>query len=112
MNARIDDKGKIFTQRVSKDAVVTVVRTTDYFVVGDIHVGHDRRLKDELDNPQARFLPITEAMVYDATGTQLLYRTSFMLLAYEQIIMVAPIEAFTEFGDAPWLNAFEQESAE
>ncbi len=112
MNARIDDKGKIFTQRVSKDTVIAVVRTTDYFIIGDVHVRPDRRLKDELDNTQSRFLPITEATVYDATGTQLLYRTSFMLIAYQQIVMVAPLEAFTEFGDAPWLGQFAQEPTE
>lgn len=111
MNARVDDKGKIFTQRVSKDTVVTVVRTTDYFIIGDVHVRPDRRLKDELDNTQSRFLPITEATVYDTSGTQLLYRTSFMLLAYQQIVMVAPIEAFTEFGGAPWLHVVDQEPA-
>ena len=111
MNARVDDKGKIFTQRVSKDTVIAVVRTADYFVIGDVHVHHDRRLKDELDNTQSRFLPVTEATVYDATGTRLLYRTSFMLLAYQQIVMIAPLEAFTELGDAPWLREIVQEPA-
>lgn len=111
MNARYDEKGKIFTQRVSKDAVVAAVRTADYFIVGDIHVRPDRRLKDELDTTQSRFLPVTEAEVYDAGGTQLLYRTSFMLVAYDQIIMVAPLEAFTEFGSAPWQHLLAQEPA-
>jgi hypothetical protein len=111
MNARFDEKGKIFTQRVSKDVVVAVIRTVDYFIIGDVHVRPDRRLKDELDNTQSRFLPVTEAIVYDATGTQLLYRTNFMLLAYDQVIMVAPLDAFTEFGNAPWQHMLAQEPA-
>lgn len=102
MHSRVDEKGKFFTQRVTKDVVRSYVRTADYIVVGNVHVRPDQRIKDELDRDTSRFLPITDAIVYEAATSRQLYQTDFLLLTYQHVVMISPIDAFGEAGNAPW----------
>jgi len=44
-----DEKGKIFTEVVTKLPVPIMMQTTTHRVLGNIHVRPDQRLKDELD---------------------------------------------------------------
>jgi hypothetical protein len=96
MDVRIDDRGKFFTPHVAKDTVRALVRTTAHMVVGQVYVRPDRRLKDELNAEAGRFLAVTGATVYDASGETMLYETSFLLVSYEHVILISPVEAFAE----------------
>ena len=96
MDLRVDDKGKYFTPRVSKESIGVAVRTTEHLIVGQVHVRPDQRLKDELNNSMDRFVAITEARVYDSNGIRLLFESDFLIVASEHVIFVSPLDAVKE----------------
>lgn len=115
MDVRIDEKGKFFTPRVAKDAMHALLHTRDANIAGYLYIRPDKRLKDEINEDTSRFLPVTDARVYAAATNELLYHTSFMLVAYEHIISITPLEAIGESQPAPWMDlqrAVEHEESE
>lgn len=94
MVTQYDDKGKIFTQVVSKDPFSVLIQTTHNFVEGAIHVRPDMRLKDEVNGLRETFLAVTEAVVFDTQKVEL-YRANFLLLNIHQIIWIIPREELT-----------------
>lgn len=105
MDVRIDEKGKFFTPRVPKDAMLALVRTTaEEAIIGYLYVRPDKRMKDEINEDQSRFLPITDARVYHAQTDAFIMHTSFLLVAYSQIVSITPIEAISGSRPAPWMN--------
>ena len=50
MTIRYDDKGKYFTDVVTKDAIRADIQTLTHRVKGDVHVRIGERIKDELDH--------------------------------------------------------------
>jgi hypothetical protein len=99
---RVDDRGKYFTPRVAKEAVVAFVRTADQLIVGSIYVRPGYRLTDELNSDLAPFLAITDAQVFRAADETLLYRTSLLMLAYQSIILIGELEALAAVRPAAW----------
>jgi len=99
---RIDDKGKYFTQRVAKDVLPAFIRTADQVIVGNIYARPDHRLKDELSEDSSRFLAVTDVRVYENGSERLLYHTALMLIAYEHIVMIGPLDAHKHIRNVPW----------
>jgi len=102
MDVRFDEKGKFFTPRVAKDTLPALIRTTDQVIVGHIYVRPEKRLKDDLNEDGSRFLPVTDARVYRAADETLLYHSSFLLVAYQHIIMLSPLDALEDIRPVPW----------
>lgn len=90
MSLEFNEKGKYFTDIISKVAVPAIIQTTLHRIEGSIHVRLDGRVKDELDQNQT-FLAVTSAKVYDLNGA-LLYEAEFMTVARAQIVWVIPSE--------------------
>lgn len=90
MVTQYDDKGKIFTQVVSKEPIEVKIMTAQHLIEGLIHVRRDVRIKDEL-NQESRFLAVTDAVVYNHQNEEL-YRCNFLILNVEHIIWVIPTE--------------------
>ena len=88
MSIEFNDKGKYFTDVISKVAVPAVIQTVIHRIEGFIHVRVDDRVKNELDRSEA-FLAVTDARVFAADGS-MLYQTSFMSVARAQIVWVIP----------------------
>lgn len=88
MTIEFDDKGKFFTDIVSKIPIPALIQTVTHRIHGNIHVTRDRRLKDELDSPE-KFLAVTDAMIY-STDEQVLFQTRFMAVQRNEIIWVIP----------------------
>ena len=86
MTVNYDEKGKIFTDIVSKEAVIVRIQTIKHFIKGEIHIRPDWRLKDELDMPEP-FLAITNASVFD-TADKLLFQTKFIAIRREQVVWI------------------------
>jgi hypothetical protein len=97
MTIEFDDKGKIFTDVVSKIAIPAVVQTTDHLIRGNVHVRRDERLKDELDRDEL-FLAMTDASVVGDDG-QTLYQTRFLAVRRTQIVWVMPAHEVEDFGE-------------
>ena len=90
MTFEYDDKGKFFTDVISKIPVSAIVQTTSHRIEGDIHIRRDERIKDELSKTE-NFLALTDAQVFDTAGN-LLYETKFIAVQREQIVWVFPKE--------------------
>lgn len=96
MSLEFNEKGKYFTDIISKVAVPAIIQTTLYRIEGCIHVRLDGRVKDELDQNQP-FLAVTGAKVYGADGA-LLHQADFMTVARAQIVWVIPSDD-TAYGE-------------
>jgi hypothetical protein len=60
--ARVDPKGKVFTERVRTQPVEVQMLTTQGFIQGFVHVNPGQRLKDMMNNHSEQFLAITNAI--------------------------------------------------
>lgn len=97
MSVDFDEKGKIFTEVVSKVEIPAIVQTTQHLIRGNVHVRRDERLKDELDRDEL-FLAITDANVMAADGT-ILYQTRFLAVRRTQIVWVLPAQGSEDLGE-------------
>jgi hypothetical protein len=88
MTIEYDEKGKFFTDVVSKVSVHVTVQTTGQRVSGNVHVRRGERLKDELDRAES-FLAITDASVLGADG-KVAFTASFLAIQRSQIVWVMP----------------------
>ena len=88
MKIRYDEKGKFFTDVISKNPVSVTVQTLTHRIHGKMHVRPDERVKDEL-NRNNKFLAVTNAVVYAANGDEL-YRSGFIAVNINQVVWVLP----------------------
>jgi len=88
MSFDYDDKGKIFTEVVSKIAVYATIQTTTHTLRGRIHVRRDQRIIDELDVHE-NFIAITDVTAMGAGG-QTLFQTPFLAVQRAHIVWVLP----------------------
>ena len=94
MTIEYDEKGKRFTDIVTKRAVYATLQTTSHVMRGYVHVRRDQRIKDELDRDEI-FLAITDVSVLTADG-QVLYQAPFLAIHRDHIIWVLPEQQKTE----------------
>lgn len=88
MTFEYDEKGKIFTDVVSKVAISATVQTTTHLIRGQLHVRRDQRIKDELDLNE-NFLALTDVSVMGPDG-QTLFQAPFLAVRRSHIIWVLP----------------------
>ena len=97
MTIEYDDKGKVFTDVVSKVAIPAVVQTTQQLIRGNIHVRRDERLKDELDRDEF-FLAMTDVSIIGADGQET-HEARFVAVRRAQIVWVMPAREAQETGE-------------
>jgi hypothetical protein len=93
MVTQFDDKGKIFTQVISKKPVAVVIQTTQQTIHGTIYVRPEERVIDELNHSQP-FLAVTEASILAGDGS-IAYQSNFLTLNAAQIVWVIPVNEIT-----------------
>ncbi|RPH58413.1 MAG: hypothetical protein EHM81_10030 [Chloroflexi bacterium] len=98
MSIEFNEKGKYFTDIVSKVAVPAIIQTITHRIEGSIHVRLDGRVKDELDRPEM-FLAVTNAKIIAGDGKTVLYETDFMTVARSQVVWVIPSDDTAYAGD-------------
>ena len=91
MTYRVDDKGKVFTTRVTKQSIAITARVDDSIIQGIIHISPENRLKDEL-NLGENFMAVTDAQVWTLNGTTPLYSTPVLLINKTRINWIFPRE--------------------
>jgi hypothetical protein len=97
MTLEYDEKGKIFTEVISKVEIPAIVQTTAQLIQGNVHVRRDERLKDELDRDEL-FLAITDASIIGDDG-QTLRQARFLAVRRAQIVWVMPANEAEDFGE-------------
>jgi hypothetical protein len=98
MTFEYDEKGKIFTDIVSKISILATIQTTTHQIRGHVHVRRDQRIKDELDTNES-FLALTDVTVLGPDG-QTLFQTPFMAVRRSHIIWVMPEPNQDEEGNS------------
>ena len=88
MTIEYDEKGKIFTDIISKVAIVATIQTTTHMLRGQLHVRRDQRIKDELDANE-NFLAMADVSVLGPDG-QALFQAPFLAVRRSHIIWVIP----------------------
>ena len=88
MTFEYDEKGKIFTDIVTKVAISATIQTTTHMIRGKLQVRRDQSIKDELDVNES-FLALTDVSVLGPDG-QTLFETPFLALRRSHIIWVMP----------------------
>lgn len=90
MSSQFDEKGKHFTDIISKIAVPAIIQTSTHRMEGSIHVRTSERIKAELDRDEL-FLAITDAKVFAADGS-VQFQIPFIAIARSHIVWVIPNE--------------------
>ena len=90
MTFEYDDKGKFFTDIISKTPLDVLVQTTTHLIQGVIHIRKEERLKDELDRDEL-FLALTDAEILGADG-KMIYANGFIAIHRDQIVWIIPDE--------------------
>lgn len=90
MSIEFNDRGKYFTDIISKTAIPAIIQTSTHRIEGFIHIRLDERVKDELDRHEM-FLAVTGAQIFGADGS-VLYQADFMTVSRGQIVWVIPQE--------------------
>lgn len=96
MTIEYDEKGKRFTDIVTKRPVYATVQTTTHLIRGHIHIRRDQRIKDELDLDE-KFLAVTDVQVLSADG-QVLFQAPFLAIHRDHIVWVIPEQQKSEEG--------------
>jgi hypothetical protein len=94
MATHYDEKGKFFTDVISKKNIPVRIQTIHNRIKGILHIRRGERLKDELNNSE-QFLAVTDVTIYDNDSTEL-YRIDFLALNRNNIIWVFPISGENE----------------
>ncbi len=89
MITEFDDKGKIFTNVISKKAVPVIAQVDGFRIQGNLYVTPGERIKDEL-NSSDQFVALTDCLICDQTGKEL-YSTKFLTLNASSIIWLIPV---------------------
>jgi hypothetical protein len=88
MTIEFDDKGKFYTDVITKIAVPAIIQTVSQSIHGSIHVRRDERFKDEMDRDE-KFLAVTDATIYSLDG-QILFQCDFLSIQRSHIIWAVP----------------------
>jgi hypothetical protein len=86
---KLNEKGKYFTERVSKRQVQVVVNTLHGQVLGQMFVLPAQRIKDLLNNVNEQFIAITEAVFIAGDGQR--QEVGFVAINKQHIVSVIPI---------------------
>jgi hypothetical protein len=90
MTIEYDEKGKFYTDVVTKLPTMAVIQTTTHLIRGQVHVRQGERLKGELERDDV-FLAVTRATIHGASG-ETLFDAPFLAIHRSQIVWVMPMD--------------------
>jgi len=90
MIVEYDEKGKYFTDVITKDLILTHIQTQMHLIRGYVHVRKGDRLSDEINSDNG-FLSITDAKIFTPQG-EILYTSKYLAINREHIVWLMPIE--------------------
>lgn len=90
MTIEYDEKGKFYTNVVSKIPVPSIIQTTTHLIRGNVHIRQGERFKDELENSET-YTAVTNARIYDGDGKEV-FSSPFLAVQREQIVWIMPVD--------------------
>jgi len=75
-------------QHVSKSKVRVFAMVDGWRIEGDMHILDGSRLTDSINSKTKDFLAMTDATIFDATTSALLFQTPFLALNRDSISML------------------------
>ncbi len=90
MTIEYDEKGKYYTDIISKMPVSSIIQTSSHLIRGVVHVRQGWRIKDELEGDE-KFIAVTDASICGVDGT-VLYQSAFLAVQKDQIVWMMPME--------------------
>ncbi len=94
MITQFEEKGKIFTTKITKDQREVIIQTTTQKIRGFFYVRMDLRLLDEL-NESNHFLALTDVEILDV-NEKVIYKSNFLAVNTDQIIWILPVDEMIE----------------
>ena len=88
---RLDQKGKLYTERVRKAGVRVLISTVQGVVEGNVYLAPGQRVKDLLNSNAELFLAVTDATV-EWQGRPEPAAAEFIALNKQHIVWVVPLE--------------------
>ena len=88
MSIRYDEKGKFFTQIVSKDPYPVIIQTLMHRIEGNIYARQDERIKDAI-NAESQFIAVTDVKIYNSQGQKII-ESDFTLVNGDHIVWMLP----------------------
>lgn len=90
MTIEYDEKGKFYTDVVTKLSTSVVIQTTTHLVRGFVHIRQGERLKNELERGEI-FIAVTQATIH-GTDDQILFSVPFLAIQRAQIVWIMPVD--------------------
>lgn len=88
MTIEYDEKGKYYTDVITKLPVACLIQTSTHLMRGHVHVRQGERFKNELELEET-FLAVTNVRIL-GPGEEVLYTSPFMAVNRSQIVWVMP----------------------
>lgn len=89
MVTHFDEKGKIYTDIIQKQAIWVTIQLPNSRVHGAIFTRSNERIKEALDEAGA-FLALTQVEILSADGNKVEIKTNFLAVNKSQILWVMP----------------------
>lgn len=89
MTIEYDEKGKFYTEVVTKLPMSAVIQTSTHLVRGLVHIRHEERLKNELERDE-KFIAVTQATVHGADD-RVIFSAPFLAVQRAQIVWIMPV---------------------
>ena len=102
MSLHYDEKGKFFTDYVSKDSIQALIQTATNRIEGNLYLRSGERVSDML-NRSEKFIAVTDVVVYDLEGKEL-YSCDFLAVNADLVIWLMPMEESTQVDDKDILS--------
>ena len=90
MSIEYDEKGKYYTDIITKLPVAVVIQTSAQVIRGLVHVRQGERLKNELERDEI-FLAVTNASAIGA-DEKVLFSVPFMAVKKSHIVWIMPTD--------------------
>ena len=94
MSLHYDEKGKFFTDYISKDSIQALIQT--------LYLRSGERVSDML-NRSEKFIAVTDVVVYDLEGKEL-YSCDFLAVNVDLVIWLMPMEEPAQNGEKEILS--------
>ena len=89
MSYRVNEKGKYFTDHITKRSLPITACVRDWIIQGTIHLMGENRLKDELNDGET-FIAITDVQISGRAGETTVYETPVLIVKTDQIAWIFP----------------------